>query len=137
VGANCIYPIIGVGEYKWKFTGSEVDEAALQNARTIIDKNPLLHGMVDIRLQRDKSKVFHNVIQHNDSFHLSICNPPFHDSAEAALAGTERKWRNLSKFASNNSFDWIYMYCMRVLWYVRVNMYLLIQAVKEYGICVS
>eukprot|EP01035_Chromulina_nebulosa_P036548 gene36548-49245_t len=99
VGANCIYPIIGVGEYKWKFTGSEIDEIALQNAQTIIDRNALLHGMVDLRHQVDPRKVFHNVIHFNDSFHVSICNPPFHNSPEAALAGTERKWRNLKKRA--------------------------------------
>eukprot|EP01036_Dinobryon_divergens_P030181 gene30182-39380_t len=69
VGANCIYPIIGVGEYKWKFTGSEIDEIALQNAQTIIDRNALLHGMVDLRHQVDPRKVFHNVIHFNDSFH--------------------------------------------------------------------
>ena len=109
VGANCIYPIIGVGEYKWKFTGSEIDEVALQNAQTIIDRNALLHGMVELRLQKDTRKVFHNVIQNNDSFHVSICNPPFHISAEVALAGTERKWRNLSKLRK-----YMYMYCMYV-----------------------
>jgi len=24
VGANCIYPILGIGEYSWNMTGSEI-----------------------------------------------------------------------------------------------------------------
>ena len=97
VGANCIYPIIGVGEYNWKVTGSEIDITAAESARNIVNSNQNLHSAVDIRIQPDQNKIFHNIIALNDSFHVSICNPPFHSSAEEAFIGSERKWRNLSK----------------------------------------
>ena len=32
IGANCIYPIIGVAEYDWRFVGSEVDKQAFEAA---------------------------------------------------------------------------------------------------------
>lgn len=40
VGANCIYPLIGVHEYGWRFTGSETHEQALASAQAIISANP-------------------------------------------------------------------------------------------------
>jgi 23S rRNA (adenine1618-N6)-methyltransferase len=39
-GANCIYPLIGAHEYGWRFTGSEVDNAAFFSAQAIINANP-------------------------------------------------------------------------------------------------
>lgn len=36
VGANCIYPLIGVHEYGWRFTGSETSSQALSSAQAII-----------------------------------------------------------------------------------------------------
>ena len=32
VGANCIYPIIGATEYKWRCTGSDVDPVSVKAA---------------------------------------------------------------------------------------------------------
>ncbi len=40
VGANCIYPLIGVHEYGWRFTGSETSSQALSSAQAIISANP-------------------------------------------------------------------------------------------------
>jgi 23S rRNA (adenine1618-N6)-methyltransferase len=39
--------------------------------------------------------LFAHVIRPGESFSLSICNPPFHASAEEAAAGTRRKNKNL------------------------------------------
>lgn len=95
VGANCIYPIIGHKAYGWHFTGSDTDPLALQSAKQIIASNPTLKGAVECRLQPSTSNIFSNIIHPKEVFDLSVCNPPFHASAEKAQAGTERKSFNL------------------------------------------
>lgn len=97
VGANSIYPIIGFSEYKWDFVGSDINPDAIKAAQTILSKNPLLQGHIELRLQSDPTRIFKNIIQEKDFFHLTICNPPFHASAEDAAQGTKRKWKNLGK----------------------------------------
>ncbi len=95
VGANCVYPIIGHQEYGWSFVGSEIDETAVRCAKNIAEVNPALKNAVEIRLQTDKLAIFKNIFHKEEHFDLSICNPPFHASAQEALAGSQRKNRNL------------------------------------------
>ena len=95
VGANCVYPIIGHQEYGWSFVGSDIDELAIRSARKIVEVNPPLKNAVAIRLQTAKTKIFENIIHNGEYFDLTICNPPFHASAQEALMGTQRKVRNL------------------------------------------
>ncbi len=94
-GANLIYPILGVSEYGWNFTGGEIDPEALKSAGKIIEKNSRLKNLVKTRLQKSPANIFKNILQPGDRFDLTVCNPPFHASAEEANAGTERKWKNL------------------------------------------
>ncbi|MGF1924977.1 MAG: 23S rRNA (adenine(1618)-N(6))-methyltransferase RlmF [Bacteroidia bacterium] len=96
VGANCVYPIIGHQEYGWSFVGSEIDPLAVKSARNIIDMNLSLKHAIEVRLQVNKAAIFKNIIHREERFDLSICNPPFHASAAAALAGSQRKVRNLA-----------------------------------------
>ena len=51
VGANCIYPIIGVNAFGWTFVGSDVDQEALNSAQKIIDNNVGLQGKLELRYQ--------------------------------------------------------------------------------------
>ena len=37
------------------------------------------------------------MIKEHEKFHLTLCNPPFHDSPEQAAQGSNRKWQNLGK----------------------------------------
>lgn len=96
-GANCIYPIIGHQEYGWTFVGTEVDKPATKTANTIIENNPGLKDSVSIRLQDNKRNIFKGIIQPNEKFDCTICNPPFHNSKEEATKGTQRKLKNLGK----------------------------------------
>ncbi len=96
VGANCIYPIIGNKEYGWSFVGSEIDTVAIESANRIIEGNPLLKGKIEIRLQRNPQDIFTGIIQKDELFDLTICNPPFHASLAKAQSGTLRKLTNLS-----------------------------------------
>lgn len=95
VGANCIYPIIGVNEYNWKFVGTDIESLAVKSARNIIEKNPVLHKKVDIRLQKNPTDIFKGIIQTKEKFDLVICNPPFHTSAAEAEKGNIKKTSNL------------------------------------------
>lgn len=52
VGANCIYPLIGVHEYGWRFTGSETSSQALSSAQAIISSNPGLNRAIRLRRQK-------------------------------------------------------------------------------------
>jgi 23S rRNA (adenine1618-N6)-methyltransferase len=95
VGANCIYPIIGAHEYGWRFTGTDIDRAALDSAQKIVKSNSALSGLVDLRFQKKPSDIFRGIIRPDELFDISICNPPFHSSPENAQAAASRKRNNL------------------------------------------
>lgn len=95
VGANCIYPIIGVRAYDWNFVGTDTDQRAIDNAQKIVTDNEVLQEKIFLRHQLDKQAIFHNVIRDIDRFDISMCNPPFFKSAEEAQKNTARKNRNL------------------------------------------
>lgn len=95
VGANCVYPIIGRQEYGWHFVGAEIDQIAIKTANTIININPALKNAIEVRHQPAKHLIFKGIIHKQERFDLTLCNPPFHASAAAALAGSQRKVRNL------------------------------------------
>jgi 23S rRNA (adenine1618-N6)-methyltransferase len=96
IGANCIYPIIGIGEYNWSFVGSDVDAVSIESAKKIIESNFVLTGKVELRLQPNSKNIFSGIIQSHDRFEITICNPPFHASYAEAQAGTLRKLSNLN-----------------------------------------
>lgn len=95
-GANCIYPLIGLREYGWRFTGSDIDAVALASARTIVAANQLGKS-ISLRQQSDPQRIFAGVLQPDDRFDITLCNPPFHASQAEANSGSQRKWRNLGK----------------------------------------
>ena len=95
VGANGIYPIVGRAVYGWRFVGSDVDKGAIASVKSIMSQNTLLTNSVEIREQVHCEHIFNGVITKDDRFDFTLCNPPFHRSAEDALRGTTRKNRNL------------------------------------------
>ena len=97
VGANCIYPIIGVSEYDWSFIGSDIEVSALNSSKVIINTNEQLKEVVELRHQDNKKDCFYGVMDKEEIVDLVVCNPPFHRSAEEALEGSTRKVRNLTK----------------------------------------
>ncbi|MDM1352119.1 23S rRNA (adenine(1618)-N(6))-methyltransferase RlmF [Myroides marinus] len=97
IGANVIYPIIGVAEYGWEFVGSEVDVVSVKTASHIIDNNPHLKSNVTIRKQLSKRNILKNIIEDKEYFDVVICNPPFFKSRAEVLATTTKKLKNLGK----------------------------------------
>ena len=95
-GASCIYPVIGVAEYNWNFIGSDIDPASINSATRIVNSNASLKNKVECRLQKNPKDIFYGIISKEDKIDVSVCNPPFHSSAEDALQGTQRKVKNLT-----------------------------------------
>jgi len=94
-GPSCIYPILGVSEFRWTFIATDINERALASSSSIIEKNNHLNGQIELRHQKDNRFIFKNIINKNDKIDFTMCNPPFHASAEEARAGALKKIRNL------------------------------------------
>ncbi|MBQ4857707.1 23S rRNA (adenine(1618)-N(6))-methyltransferase RlmF [Pseudoalteromonas sp. MMG007] len=93
-GANLVYPLTGSHEYSWHFTGSDIDANSIKIAKQIAQFNGL---KITLKQQKNTSFIFKGIITQKDLFHVTLCNPPFHASADEANKGTERKWKNLGK----------------------------------------
>lgn len=102
IGANCIYPIIGNSSYGWSFVGTDINEESLQNCKKIIQNNPELIDAISLQKQIEPRFIFKNIIEPEDRFAFTICNPPFHASAEEAVKATSRKAKNLQYKQSSN-----------------------------------
>jgi 23S rRNA (adenine1618-N6)-methyltransferase len=96
-GASAIYPLIGACEYGWQFVGTDIDGGALRWARTLVEANAGVAKLIQFRQQANAGACFEGVIRGGESFAASMCNPPFHESEEKAVEGTERKLRGLGK----------------------------------------
>jgi len=95
VGANCIYPIVGICEYNWSFVGADIDVKAIASADKILKGNLQLKNKLELRLQNSPTNLFKNIIKEGEFFDVTMCNPPFHASKEDAEKGTLRKLKNL------------------------------------------
>lgn len=96
IGANAIYPIIGVTQYGWHCIGSDIDPVSLSNVENIVAGNPVLQPRIECRLQNSSRSVFKGIIREGEKIDITTCNPPFHSSAQEAAQGTQRKLNNLS-----------------------------------------
>lgn len=76
VGASCIYLIIGVAEYGWKFIGSDIDPKSIASTRHIVGASPSLKDKIERRLQENPKDVFYGIINRAELWrgHSSIRN---------------------------------------------------------------
>jgi 23S rRNA (adenine1618-N6)-methyltransferase len=95
IGANAVYPLIGVAEYGWRFVGLEIDPVAVKWVEQLVKANPQVKGLVECRRQKQAARIFEGVVKPGERFAVAMCNPPFHGSAAEASAGTQRKVRQL------------------------------------------
>ncbi|MCP6695238.1 23S rRNA (adenine(1618)-N(6))-methyltransferase RlmF [Pseudomonas donghuensis] len=96
VGANCIYPLLGHSDYRWRFLGSDIDATALAAAGAIVQANGLGKA-INLRQQGNRKHILLGLLNSDERFDLTLCNPPFHASREEATRGSQRKWRALGK----------------------------------------
>jgi 23S rRNA (adenine1618-N6)-methyltransferase len=109
-GATCIYPLLGVAEYNWNFIATDIDLDSLDTAQDNIDDNKL-ESKIELRQQFDENNILKGILEENDSFSATMCNPPFYKSAEEAQGANRRKTRNLGNnavrnFSGNNNELW-------------------------------
>ena len=103
VGANCIYPIIGVSVYGWQFLGSDIEKVSIESVLNIINSNEILKENIKVKQQENPSNIFVNIINKDEKYDFTLCNPPFHKSLDEALAGNKRKVQNLTKQKNKKS----------------------------------
>ncbi|CAM4050545.1 23S rRNA (adenine(1618)-N(6))-methyltransferase RlmF [Pseudomonas wadenswilerensis] len=96
IGANCIYPLLGHSDYRWRFLGSDIDATALAAAGAIVQANGLGKA-ISLRQQGNRKHILLGLLNSDERFDLTLCNPPFHASREEATRGSQRKWRALGK----------------------------------------
>lgn len=102
-GANCIYPILGSAIYDWSFVGTDIDKKAIENCSKIIEANPKLIEAISLQQQTESRFIFKNIIIPEDRFAFTMCNPPFHASAEEANKSASRKISNLNPKDKKNT----------------------------------
>ncbi len=100
-GATCIYPLLGTAVYNWSFVAIDVDQKSLEIAEKNIKENDL-RDKIELRYQKDSSNVLKGVINKDDVFTLTMCNPPFYASPEEARGANKRKSRNLGNTVIRN-----------------------------------
>ncbi|NVK09296.1 MAG: 23S rRNA (adenine(1618)-N(6))-methyltransferase RlmF [Tenacibaculum sp.] len=109
-GASCIYPLLGIAEYDWNFVATDIDLDSLDYAQDIIDDNGFT-DKVELRQQFKEEHILEGIIEADDAFTVTMCNPPFYKSAEEARGANRRKSRNLGNnavrnFAGNSNELW-------------------------------
>jgi len=95
-GMSCIYPILGNSIYGWKFIGSDINTDAINHAKEILRSNPALKKNIKTRFQKSSTNIFKGIIQSDEKFDFTMCNPPFYASLEEANRMTDRKVKNLN-----------------------------------------
>jgi 23S rRNA (adenine1618-N6)-methyltransferase len=102
-GANGVYPLVGASEYGWSFVGTEIDPVALRWAKRLIAANDKVAKLIECRLQPSSESCFAGVIKPGEMFEASMCNPPFHASADEAADSTRRKRRHLGALGATKA----------------------------------
>ncbi len=97
IGANGIYAIIGASVYDWDFVGSDIEIESIKSVENIVNSNESLKGKIECKLQLNSQNIFTGIINKDDFYNFTICNPPFHKSLKDAMDGNKRKIQNLTK----------------------------------------
>ncbi len=96
-GANGIYALLAASRFNWEVVASDVDQTALDNVATVLSHNPALSPAIELRLQTKTQHIFKGMINADDQFDVSVCNPPFHASLLAAQESNRKKTNNLAR----------------------------------------
>ena len=104
-GANGIYPLLAGSVYGWQCVGTDISPDSLANVKAVLKNNPELQPLCELRLQPDKHVMFSNIIQPDEYFEVTVCNPPFHASADEARASAVRKASGLARNRGDKAAD--------------------------------
>jgi len=104
VGANCIYPLLGNSVYNWQFLATDIDKKSIDRAEKIVKKNDLSES-IQFKQQKDASQIFQGILNENNQFSATMCNPPFYSSQEEAMQANARKLEGLGKTEVTRNFS--------------------------------
>jgi 23S rRNA (adenine1618-N6)-methyltransferase len=93
-GANLIYSLLAARHFGWQVLASDIDQGALQHAVKLLEQHQLT-GKIELRQQAKAEDIFDHLLKTGEYIDVTLCNPPFHRSAEEAAAGSARKRENL------------------------------------------
>uniref|UniRef100_A0A0N4ZQD5 U6 small nuclear RNA (adenine-(43)-N(6))-methyltransferase n=1 Tax=Parastrongyloides trichosuri TaxID=131310 RepID=A0A0N4ZQD5_PARTI len=86
VGANCIYPLLGVKEMKWNFIGIDIDDVAIEEGKKIVKDNNLTSKITLIKTsENEKNNIYEEALKYleqNNNIIFSMSNPPFFEESE-------------------------------------------------------
>ena len=97
IGATAIYSLIGSCVYDWDFVGSDIEKISIESALNIVNSNEFLKEKIKCKLQINPLNIFKGIINKDDFYDFTLCNPPFHKSLKDAMQGNKRKIQNLTK----------------------------------------
>ncbi|WP_417542696.1 23S rRNA (adenine(1618)-N(6))-methyltransferase RlmF [Methylophaga thalassica] len=105
IGANGIYSLLASQCYGWECVGSDINQASLNNVALILEKNNTLKQRVSLRHQQNSHQIFKDIIKPDEHFNVTVCNPPFHASAEEASKSHQQKQHNLNQKKTTSSLN--------------------------------
>jgi len=89
-GANCVYALLGTSIHGWSFVAVDVDDGALKAAKSIVDQNPHLKPLVEVRDARKSihylqgESVLQSALLPGEEATFTMCNPPFFATGDEA-----------------------------------------------------
>ena len=75
--------------------GVDIDQQAVASAQANVASTIALQSKIKIKQQPNPANIFKGIVTEGTYFHFTMCNPPFHTSAEEATKGTLRKLKQL------------------------------------------
>lgn len=129
-GANSIYPLLGASIYDWDFVATDVDPIAISSVENIVNSNDALKGKIKAVFQNNKGLIFNGVLNKEDNYDFSMCNPPFYKSRKDALDTNKKKVSNLSKGKKTES-SLNFGGATNELWYKGGELAFILKMIKE------
>lgn len=103
-GANIIYALLAASHFNWKTVGIEVNRSSITHAQKILAANDKLNDLVELRQQKEANRIFKGVLDDQQQFDVSICNPPFYTSDIEANQLNQQKNTALMQNAKGRNF---------------------------------
>lgn len=93
-GASGIYQLLAGKVLGWKSKGSDINLISVEYAQMNLHNNGLYS---DICVHQQHSKnYFSGIIQQQDYYDVTVCNPPFYEHSETSTRLATRKWKQLN-----------------------------------------
>ncbi|XP_076755594.1 U6 small nuclear RNA (adenine-(43)-N(6))-methyltransferase [Xylocopa sonorina] len=86
-GAVCIYPLLFAKMYGNQMIGTEIDETSIQTAIQHIENNNLQH-LIKVS-EVNEGTILKDILK-DDSYHFTMCNPPFFEAEGSSEKVTKR-----------------------------------------------